>query len=102
MPQQAVAAHLEQDAGSVAALAKQMQALMRQGPMQEMQALAQQMAGYQRHGVALGHNIQTTQQKDQWAMWLGVLKQVEAHAYRTAIAIDKDPGVWPLTNDCGR
>lgn len=101
-PERVAVARGKQDAQSAVALAKKMQALMQQGRMQEMQQLAQQMAGIQKNGMAAGQDIGAAQKQDQWNMWLGVLEKVKAHAYRTVIAIDKDPGVWPLTNDCGR
>lgn len=99
-PQQAGAAGAEAEAGNMQAMAQRMQMLARQGKMQQAQALAMKMQTAQQAGMASASKIGAAQNKDDWNLWLGVLKKVEAHAYRTAIAVDKTPPSWPLLPYC--
>lgn len=99
-PEQAGAAGGEAAAGNMEAMARKMQALVAQGHMQEAQALAAKMQAGQQAGMASASAIGAAQTTDNWKLWLGVLKKVKAHAYRTAIAVDKPPAAWPLLPYC--
>ncbi len=99
-PQQAGAAGAQASAARMEAMARKMQALVAQGHMQEAQALAAKMQGVQQGASASASAMGAAQSADNWALWLGVLKKVEAHAYRTAIAVDKSPSAWPLLPYC--
>jgi hypothetical protein len=58
------------------------------------------MQATQQAGTASASAIGTAENKDNWNLWLGVLKKIDAHAYRTAIAVDKKPDSWPLLPYC--
>lgn len=74
---------------NAAELARKMQQLVHQGRMQEAQILAQQMTAAQQRGMTAGAKMQVARNQDHWNEWLGVLKKLQAHAYRTKITIDR-------------
>lgn len=71
------------------ALAARIQAAMAAGRMDEVQALSEQA-----QQGASGSGGGLPQLTDQWNHWLAILKDLDAHAYRTRISINTDPKSW--------
>lgn len=75
--------------GNVQALAARIQAAMAAGRMDEVKALTEQA-----QQDMTGNGAGAPQLQDQWDHWLAVLKDLDAHAYRTRISINTEPKGW--------
>lgn len=90
----AQAAPAQAGAVDMQALSARIQAAAAAGRMDEVQALSGQMqrAMQSQQGTAAQGGKSIT--KDRWSFWMGFLKDLDGHAYRTRIWINTQPKTW--------
>jgi len=76
------------------ALARQAQAAAAAGRTDELQALGGRMQTTQEAAAPGVQHLQDVETADRWQYWVGFLKKLDAHAYRTRIWINTRPGTW--------
>lgn len=76
------------------ALARRARAAAAAGRMDEMQAIGGHMQVTQEGAAPGAQHLQDVDTADRWQYWIGFLKKLDAHAYRTRIWINTKPGTW--------
>jgi len=91
---QAGSASAQGGAADMQALSAKIQAAAAAGRMDEVQRLSAQLQQGMQGARGGSAQAGAAMSKDHWDFWLAFLKDLDAHAYRTRIWVNTQPGSW--------